>query len=585
MIKLKKVIYKRGYPALLLLLSFFNFFYANIFTNKFFSFKILFFFFWRIFLSSINWDKYFDELKAIRAGRTKFIKSEHKNVSFGSGGGFSRTYINFSKNKFSKQSVVKMISNLPKDSIKRCIDYALKNSLDGYAINEKGERVGSDEVMAEWKKDFGKNKNSKDAWHLMFSIKEPCSDERTLKALQDSVKSVLGTNFSGHKYAMVLHTHQNNPHVHVVLNKRNNFTNKKIHFNSKAEIRDFFDDTRTNFAYALSARGLNYENKNFLQKDLKREFNHIKSNIKLEVDDYTAKDKINDYYDKKQDINKEKYKATTSRIEVMNDELERLKKANKELLELFLQYSKKRNKKAFKLAKELKQSNKIIKEKSLKILAEIKKINHLSYEATRLNEMKLENYKDRSNALTLLEKFNRNYNELHPKNKGVSKADFENHKKAKRAIAVLRNKKDDDAIKYFDDSLVITRMLGSNESLFKLNKKLEILDKNLYILEHSGLGADEAKEYKKRLNDNKEFLAEVCHKRFDYVAKKLLKNENLKGDEFLFKEYFQGVALLNKEPNERLLKIKKEADLKVNKSRGVKVKTKHLDKNIDKGRV
>ncbi|WP_195836289.1 relaxase/mobilization nuclease domain-containing protein [Campylobacter portucalensis] len=541
-------------------------------------------------MSSIDWNKYFDELKAIKAGRTKFTKSEHKNISFGSGGGFSRTHINFSKNKFSKQSVIKMISNLPKDSIKRCIDYTIKNSLDGYAINEKEERVSSEEVMAEWKKDFGTNKNSKDAWHLMFSIKESCSNKRTLKALQDSVKSVLGSNFAGHKYAMVLHTHQNNPHVHVVLNKRNQFTNKKIHFDSKDEIRNFFDDTRSNFAYALSARGFKYENKNFLQKDLKREFNHIKSNIKLEVDDYTAKDKINNYYDKKQDINKEKYKATTSRIEVMNDELERLKKANKELLDLFLQYSKKRNKKAFKFAKELKQSNKIIKEKSIKILAEIKKINKLSYEATRLNEMKLENYKDRSNALILLENFNHSYNQLHPKNKGASKADWQNHKKVKRAIAVLRNQKDDNAIKYFDDSLVITRMLGSNESLFKLGKKLDIIDKNLYILEHSGLGIDEAKEYKKRLNDNKEFLAEVCHKRFDYVATKLLKDENLKGDEFLFKEYFKGVEILNLKPNERLLKIKKEADLKAKFSKSPKVKKDksknyNLDKNMVKGRV
>ncbi|CUU92309.1 relaxase/mobilization nuclease domain-containing protein [Campylobacter hyointestinalis] len=88
-------------------------------------------------MSSIDWDKYFDELKAIRAGRTKFIKSEHKNVSFGSGKGFFGAGINFSKNNFTKQSVIKMISNLPKTSIKKCIDYALKNSLDGYAINEK----------------------------------------------------------------------------------------------------------------------------------------------------------------------------------------------------------------------------------------------------------------------------------------------------------------------------------------------------------------------------------------------------------------------------------------------------------------
>ncbi|HDX6270359.1 TPA: relaxase, partial [Campylobacter fetus subsp. venerealis] len=517
-------------------------------------------------------DKYFDDLKAIRAGRTKFIKSEHKNISFGSGKGFFGAGINFSKNNFTKQSVIKMISNLPKTSIKKCIDYALKNSLDGYAINEKGERVGSDEVMSAWSKDFGTNKNSKDAWHLMFSINEPCNDKSSLYALQDAVKDILGRNFQGHKYAMVLHTHQNNPHMHVVLNKKNNFTGKKIHFDSRLEIREFFDDARDAFAYALSARGLKYENKNFLDKDLKSEFNKIKSNIKLEVDSYTAKDKINDYYDKMQDKNKAKYDATTKHIEIMNDELEKLKKANKELLNLFLQYSKKRNKKAFKLAKELKESNKIIKQESLKILSEIKKVNKLSFDATRLNEMKLANYKDRSNALTLLENFSYNYNKLYPKNKGASKADFENYKKVKRTIAILRDRKDDDAKKYFDDSLIVTRMLGRNESLFKLGKKLEILDKNLYILEHSELGIDEAKEYKKRLNDNKEFISDVCDKRFDYVATKLLKSENIKGDEFLFKEYFCGVALLNKEPNEKLLKIKKEVDLmaKFNKNHSIK---------------
>ncbi|PPB55952.1 relaxase/mobilization nuclease domain-containing protein [Campylobacter hyointestinalis] len=525
-------------------------------------------------MSSIDWDKYFDDLKAIRAGRTKFIKSEHKNVSFGSGKGFFGAGINFSKNNFTKQSVIKMISNLPKTSIKKCIDYALKNSLDGYAINEKGERVGSDEVMAEWSKDFGKNLNSKDAWHLMFSIKESCSDKQKLKALEQSVKSVLGTNFAGHKYAFVMHTHQNNPHMHVVLNKKNNFTGKKIHFDSCAEIKEFFDNARDAFADALSARGLKYENKNFLQKDLKKEFSKIKSATNLERDDYTAKDRTLEYYDEMREKNKQKYEATANRIEELNNELAILKKSNYELEQLFLFNMKKKSKKRFKLGKELKESNKILEQKRKAVLCEIKKINKISFDTTRLNEMRLAHYKDRSNTLTLLENFSYNYNKLYPKNKGASKADFENYKKVKRAIAVLRNKKDDDAKKYFDDSLIVTRMLGRNESLFKLGKKLEILDKNLYILEHSELGIDEAKEYKKRLNDNKEFISDVCDKRFDYVATKLLKSENIKGDEFLFKEYFKGIALLNKEPNERLLKIKKEADLmakiithKTNKSR------------------
>ena len=111
-----------------------------------------------------QWDEF---LKTIRAGRTKNSINEHKNISF------SSSHISSIKNSFSKntkQSVVKMISNLPRESIKRCIDYTLNNSIDGTAINEKGERVSSDEIMKNWSKDFGTNKNSKDAWHLIFSI-------------------------------------------------------------------------------------------------------------------------------------------------------------------------------------------------------------------------------------------------------------------------------------------------------------------------------------------------------------------------------------------------------------------------------
>ncbi|MCZ6156737.1 relaxase, partial [Campylobacter ureolyticus] len=83
-------------------------------------------------MSNINWDEFFDNLKKVRAGRTKYTKSQHKYISF-SDGGFSKAGTSFSKNNFSKQSVIKMISNLPQTSIKRCIDYTLKNSIDGLA--------------------------------------------------------------------------------------------------------------------------------------------------------------------------------------------------------------------------------------------------------------------------------------------------------------------------------------------------------------------------------------------------------------------------------------------------------------------
>ncbi|QPH87666.1 relaxase/mobilization nuclease domain-containing protein [Campylobacter concisus] len=171
----------------------------------------------------------------------------------------------------------------------------MQNAHDGLCVNEKGERVGSDKVMREWGKDFDTNKNLRDAWHLVFSIKEPIDYERKLKALEASVRETMGTNFFGHKYVCVLHTHQNNPHVHVVLNKRSNFTKKKLHFDSRSEISEFFDNVCTSFAVSLDSRGLDYDNKHSLQKDLKQEFNRLKTSVKLETDEYTTKDKINDY--------------------------------------------------------------------------------------------------------------------------------------------------------------------------------------------------------------------------------------------------------------------------------------------------
>ena len=98
-------------------------------------------------------------------------------------------------------------------------------------------------------------------------------------------------------------------------------------------------------------------------------------------------------------------------------------------MQLFLLYTKKRNKRAYKLAKELKESNRVIKEKSKAVLAEIDKINKISHQATQLNEMRLAHYKDRSTGLSLLENFSYNYNKIYPKNKGASKSDAENYKK------------------------------------------------------------------------------------------------------------------------------------------------------------
>ena len=546
-------------------------------------------------MSFTSWNNFWNdwEEKQIKAGRTRYAKNYHQNINFSSVGSYRNFIFRGAVKNFSKQSVVKMIRNVSANGIKAVIDYTLKNSIDGLAINEKGERVSSEQIVKDWSKDFGTNKNSKDAWHLVFSINEPLDNERTLKALRESVEQVMASNFEGYKYSLVIHTHQNNPHAHVVMNKRNLETKKKIHFNSNSEIKEFFDDVRTNFAYALRERGLKYENKHALQKDLKAEFAKIKSNANIPLDEYNTKDRLNDFYLKKQERNNAKITATDTRIRVLKNECDELKKSNDELLQLYLQYVKKRNKRSYKLARELKEQNKILRAKRKKLLAEIKKIQHIEFNAKRLNEWQMSNYRDESKSIVLLENFIYNFHKLYPKNKNVSKADFENLQKVKKALAELRDRKDDNAKKYLDDSLLLTRMLGSNESLFKLGNKLEVLDKNLYILKISNFEADEALAWEKRLKGNKEFLLDVCEERFKFVEQKLLNSEKIDKNDFLFKEYFKGIELLDKKANERLLKIKNEkrlikdvlAERSANRSQSAK-KDKDLDKNssLDYGR-
>lgn len=517
------------------------------------------------FLTSAEYDEILETLRVVRARRTHSQKSHHQHVSFGG--------MTFAKNKFSKQAVVKMISNLPKDRIKNCIDYTLKNSLDGYAINDKGEKVSSDDIIKEWSKDFGSHPNSKDAWHLIFSIKEPCSDERALKKLQSSVMEVMNKNFFGHKYSMVLHTHQNNPHIHVVLNKRNIFSDKKIHFDSRDEIKDFFDDVRTNFAYALDQRGLNYTNTSSLSKDLKQEWNKIKKSVKLETDDYFAKDFINDYYMKLQERNKENHKATASRIDVLLEETVVLKNEHERLFQLLINLKKKKNKRWYKVSKEYKEQGNFYVKKLNEIKGEVEKLRKIEYRAQKIAEFHKANYQDKVGGVVRLENFVYNYNQMRKAGFKTSKSDFENFKRAKRAIAIHRKKESELAIKYFDDSLIVSRMLGASDSIFKLDKKLKNLDQALHSLHNSSVGDELINLYDKRLKANKEFITDVVTKRFERVSQRLLKAEKISKDDFLFKEYFKGVEVLGVRADERLLKIKNEKRLykDVLAERGIKI--------------
>ena len=98
-----------------------------------------------------------------------------------------------------KQCVVKMISNLNAKGTKNCLFYISKNSENNLVLNELGDYLKPSEVYKSWQKDFGSNENSKDCWHLVFSVKDESRSQPSLRAIQNAVKATMDNNFFGYK--------------------------------------------------------------------------------------------------------------------------------------------------------------------------------------------------------------------------------------------------------------------------------------------------------------------------------------------------------------------------------------------------
>lgn len=170
-----------------------------------------------------------------------------------------------------KQVVVKMISNIGAVGAKNALKYILTHSFRETLEDELGNEKSVEEVLKDWGIDFSKTKTilngkviqSREAWHLTFGIDEE-NTFSNINALKKSVRDAMEANFFEYRYVMVEHMHQSKPHVHVIVNKRNKYTGKKLHFKGKDEIREFFNKVRTDFADALNVNGSfqrQYENR------------------------------------------------------------------------------------------------------------------------------------------------------------------------------------------------------------------------------------------------------------------------------------------------------------------------------------
>ncbi|GAA7937234.1 relaxase/mobilization nuclease domain-containing protein [Helicobacter pylori] len=181
-----------------------------------------------------------------------------------------------------KQVVIKNIGNMTRLHSKRAMDYIAKHG--ELVRDEFFNEVNYNDIAEQWNEQFEKLLENKSrvkncALHLVFSIDENCN-EKNLKALELSVYQTL-TNTLGYDYPFImkLHTHQNNPHVHVIINKTNRITNKQLRFNSKDSCKEFYHTLRETFKdylFANSKGELQYSNTPNIYKAIK--------NIEAELD-------------------------------------------------------------------------------------------------------------------------------------------------------------------------------------------------------------------------------------------------------------------------------------------------------------
>ncbi|PDW30258.1 relaxase/mobilization nuclease domain-containing protein [Helicobacter pylori] len=165
-----------------------------------------------------------------------------------------------------KQVVIKNIGNMTRLHSKRAMDYTAKHG--ELVRDEFFNEVNYNDIAEQWNEQFEKLLENKSrvkncALHLVFSIDENCN-EKNSQALELSVYQTL-TNTLGYDYPFImkLHTHQNNPHVHVIINKTNKITNKQLRFNSKDSCKEFYHTIRETFKdylFANSKGELQYSN-------------------------------------------------------------------------------------------------------------------------------------------------------------------------------------------------------------------------------------------------------------------------------------------------------------------------------------
>ena len=475
--------------------------------------------------------------------------------------------------QFYKAVVVKNLSSLDVKGTKNALAYVLRNSNDNFAINENGDKVNLDELMKDWNKTFKHNRlNSKESLHLIFSVNEE-KNEDIEKILKSSVFSTMSKNFFDYKWAMIYHSHQNNPHIHVVLNKNNIFTNKKLHLNNK-EFKELFSTLRTDFALALNERGLKYANKSVLEKYLEGQIRDLENK---DFYDYRSKKDLNLELAKMYANTEEKIEIKKEKISILLNELENLYaiKNNELLQELTrLKNLDGKHKKAFKILKELKKINLQIKDKKRKTQTLFKEIKALKDFGIKIEEQRYK-YKnlDKISMQTWQKKKIIDFIKENTKSSNINLSLSQKIiiQEIEKELEIKNTKLSERIIENAKASLIVSSVLNKKNTSYDLINSYKELDKNLKVLNESifaniYLAKDDKMMFDfllNRVKNNKDSISKLLENRLTLLEKDF--KENIISL-YKVKEYERASKFLSKDNEEYIKELYKKVENKIEKN-------------------
>lgn len=452
------------------------------------------------------------------------------------------------KSFLSKQVVIKTLSNLDKVGAKNALAYTIRNSESDFAIMDDGSYKTLKEIMDDWSKDFTTKKNAKEVLHLAFCIDET-GGELTQFKLKRAVQSVMQKNFYLYKYAMVVHTHQSKPHIHVLINKNNLLDGQKFHLNN-AEFKLFFNQLRNDFAQSLNSQGFQYYNHYKIEKDLKE----ISSEIKRDA--FISKQNVLDELTKLQLSVDKRIKSKQNKLNSANAELKNLFAKRAEIFNTIkeLKGQDKAHKKLWQVYKDMSEIFTLIKNKRADINLLNKELNSLRKDFNKFDYQKLVLRHDENQEFSnLIQK--KKYLDFITSNldrKTLTKSEINLKIRAiQRDINLSENLVSDMIKERIKSSLLTTQILGVENNAFHLARAYRDLSQNLENLKQFKDELDKEdfpKELEKRLENNQAVILELINQRFTLLQQEIeLKKRSNKLKAYIINEYENASKFLNKD--------------------------------------